>query len=333
MIAVEYLGNLGKASTGDGLGALLAQAQAPFDRPEWWLGLAEHCGFAPIYAAARGREGLALLPLCRTDGRVEALANWYTFRWRPLITAGADGAALIAAIARDLKRSAWAAQFSQLPGEDGTAEALAAGFRAAGWQVSLETHDVNHVLAPRGRSWAEFLASRPGQLRTTLKRKSGRVACAIADHFDAADWDAYAQVYAASWKPTEGSLPFLRAFAEAEGAAGRLRLGIARIDGNPVAAQLWTVEGGTAFIHKLAHREDARAHSPGSVLSAALFAHALDRDRVSLIDFGTGDDPYKRDWMEDIRVRYRVTAYNRGHVRSWPAIARGAIRRLVRKAG
>jgi hypothetical protein len=32
--------------------------------------------------------------------------------------------------------------------------------------------DVNHVLEVGGRSYAEYLAARPGPLRTTLKRKA-----------------------------------------------------------------------------------------------------------------------------------------------------------------
>ena len=61
---------------------------------------------------------------------------------------------------------------------------------------------------------------------------------------------------------------------------GRLRLGIARKDGAPLAAQLWLVEDGAAWIHKLAYREDAKALSPGTVLSMAMFRAALDEDRV-----------------------------------------------------
>src|SRR3546814_12565678 len=72
--------------------------------------------------------------------------------------------------------------------------------------------------------------------------------------------------------------------------AGHLRMGIARRDGLAVAAQLWTVENGVALIHKLAHREDAGAGSPGTLLSHASFRPVIDTDTVPRIDFGTGDD-------------------------------------------
>lgn len=165
----------------------------------------------------------------------------------------------------------------------------------AGWRGALEQCDVNHVLPVAGRSFSEYLVSRPGQLRTTLKRKAGKVAVTLHDRFDAAAKADYEAVYAASWKPEEGSPALLRRFAEAEGAARRLRLALAHVEGRPLAAQMWTVEGGTAWIHKLAHTQDARPLSPGTTLTAALMEQVIDLDRVKLVDFGTGDDPYKRD--------------------------------------
>ena len=163
-----------------------------------------------------------------------------------------------------------------------------------------------------------------------MRRKSGKgvVSLRIAERFDPADWAAYEAVYARSWKPAEGSPAFLRRFAEAEGAAGTLRLGIAEIDGKPVAAQLWTIEAGVAYIHKLAHDDAARAHSPGTLLSHALFAHAIDRDKVATVDFGTGDDAYKRDWMEIARPMVRLDMHWPRSPRAWPHLARAGFRSL-----
>ena len=84
-------------------------------------------------------------------------------------------------------------------------------------------------------------------------------------------------------------------------------MGIARHQGEPVAAQFWSVEGGTAYIHKLAYDSERRHLSAGTTLSAALFEHVIDRDGVDLVDFGTGSDSYKRDWMDTERPRYALT--------------------------
>ncbi len=336
MIAVEYLSDLRKASADDRLAALLAGAAAPFDRTEWWEHLRRYCDLAPLFVVARSPEGLAMLPLQASGGTISTLANWYTFRWRPLVTPGADPQPMFDAVASDLGRRAWRISLPCLPEEDGTGSGLTRAFRKAGWMTRCVSHDSNHVLHLAGRSYAAYEAGLPGPLRTTLKRKSGRVDCTIHSAFDEAAWAAYEAIYEDSWKPAEGSPAFLRAFAEAEGAAGRLRLGLARIGGEAVAAQLWTVEGGTAYIHKLAHRESARAASPGTVLSAALFAHVIDRDAVEVIDFGTGNDSYKHDWMEDVRPRYHLEALRLSSPRAWLHLLRrgaSALRgRLARRA-
>lgn len=339
MIAVEYHHDLKEVQLNPRLSALLSapEQQAPFDRLDWWRGLQAHCGMQPMLAVARDGEGLAILPLADERGHLAALANWYTFRYRPIVAQDGDGAALLRAIARDLAGKAHRITLSGLPDEDGSASSLEAAFRDAGWTVIREECDSNHVLEVRDRSYDEFLAGRPGRLRTTLKRKTAKVETQVLTRFDAEVWAEYEAIYRESWKPEEGSPAFLRAFAEAEGKAGRLRLAIAHgkggeFDGKAVAAQMWTVEGGTAFIHKLAHREVAKPVSPGSVLSAALFRHVIDIDKVEVIDFGTGNDPYKRDWMELVRPRYRLDMFRPFAPQNWLVFAKSGLRRLAGRA-
>ena len=331
MVSVVYYDDLKEVQGDAALTALLTapQARAPFDRSEWWQGLADHCDIQPLIAVARDGEHRAVLPLMRQQRRLHALKVWYTFRVVPLFTPGADRQKLIDALAEGLIGEAPHLVLEPMADEDGLATALAAGLRRAGWVTFMSSCDVNHVLNLGGRSFSEYLATRPGPLRTTLKRKAGKVAVELTTRFDPALWDEYEAVYAASWKPEEGCPDFLRAFAEQEAAAGRLRMAVARADGRAVAAQFWTVEGGTAFIHKLAHTIDSKSLSPGTTLSAALFEQVIDRDRVSLIDFGTGDDGYKRDWMEQVRPRYRVEAFRPLCPGNWPLIAKAALRPML----
>ncbi len=325
MVQVDYHRDLKQVQSDGQLTAWLSESnqRAPFDRLAWFAGLSEHCGLNPLIAVAREGGDIAALPLRGDGGHLHALSNWYTFRYRPLASRP-EG--LLEALARDLAGKARRVTLSGLPDEDRSASRLEAAFRKTGWLVRREVCDSNHILPVDGRSYEQYLVSRPGKLRTTLKRKSGKVETRVLDRFDAEVWNAYESIYAESWKPEEGSPAFLRAFAEAEGKAGRLRLGIALAEGAPVAAQMWTVEHGTAWIHKLAHREVAKPLSPGSVLSAALFRHVIDVDRVDLVDFGTGDDPYKRDWMEVVRPRYRLDMFRAGSPRNWPTLGRDLLR-------
>lgn len=325
MVQVDYHRDLKQVQSDGQLTAWLSESnqRAPFDRLAWFTGLSEHCGLKPLIAVARKGDQIAALPLQGDGGHLHALSNWYTFRYRPLASRP-DG--LLEALAQDLAGKARRVTLSGLPDEDRSASRLEAAFRNTGWLVRREVCDSNHILPVDGRSYEQYLVSRPGKLRTTLRRKSGKVETRVLEHFDAEVWNAYESIYAESWKPEEGSPAFLRAFAEAEGKAGRLRLGIVLAEGAPVAAQMWTVEHGTAWIHKLAHREAAKPLSPGSVLSAALFRHVIDVDRVDLVDFGTGDDPYKRDWMEVVRPRYRLDMFRAGSPRNWPTLGRDLLR-------
>ncbi|VVT16088.1 GNAT family N-acetyltransferase [Erythrobacter sp. EC-HK427] len=331
VISVSYHDDLKEVQGDAPLAALLAvpAASSPFDRLEWWQGLVEHCDMFPLIAVIRHGEARAVLPLYRVKRSIEGLANWYNFTLRPIVSAGADGDALLAEMAEDLAGQAPHITLAKLPDENGETTRLAAAFRKAGWLAFRSQCDVNHVLHVNGRSFADYFVTRPGPLRTTLKRKAKKVEVTLETYFNPDSWAAYEAVYAQSWKPEEGSPAFLRQFAQAEGRAGRLRLAIARAGGEPVAAQFWTVEAGTAWIHKLAHTEASKPLSPGTTLSAALFEQVIDRDKVTLIDFGTGDDPYKRDWMEDIRPRYRLEMYRPLWPGNWPAIARAVVRRLV----
>ncbi|WP_271077698.1 GNAT family N-acetyltransferase [Aurantiacibacter sp. MUD61] len=303
-------------------------ADGPFARLEWFRLLESNAENALFALAQDGHDAVAL-PQRKTNGGLEILSNWYAFTWAPLGTSAPPSRPMLEALAKDISRRADRVMLDKLPDETGDATACEGAFRRAGWFVSREPCDVNHYLDLGTRDYAAFLADRPGQLRTTLKRKAKKVDVTLSTRFDESEWEAYEDIYTDSWKPEEGAPEVLRAFAEQESTAGRYRFAIARHEGRAIAAQFWTVDGGTAYIHKLAHRKDAKALSPGTTLTAALFQHVIDMDRVQQVDFGTGDDPYKRDWMEQKRLRWRLTCYRRSSPRNWLRIGKAMTRKLV----
>lgn len=322
VIAISYHASVTK------LQGLARLARGPFDRPEWY-GLLAGSGSRPLLAIGHGNTREVALPLMETPDGLASLTNWFSFTWRPLTRHDEWAAAVLAAIAADLRGRTHRIVMAPLPDEDGSASMVEEAFRTGGWIVLREPCDENHVLPVEGRSFAEYWSQRPGQMRTTLKRKAKKITVELFTEFDEQAWAAYQAIYAASWKPAEERADLLEAFARAEGAAGRIRLGIARAKGVPVAAQFWTVENGTAYIHKLAHVEAAKPLSAGTTLSAALFEHAIDVDKVELVDFGTGTDAYKRDWMEVNRPRYRLTCLDWRQPRAWMPLARALARRLA----
>ncbi len=305
----------------------VARAPSPFDRAEWYSLLAQ-TGLTPLIAIASDAENSAALALTQDVGRISPLRNWYSFTWRQLAPAGQHGDQLLAEIARQLKSRGRRVTLEPVPDEDGSATRLARAFSNTGWRVEVTRCDINHVLHIGGQNFAQYWSDRPGPLRTTLKRKAKKVQVKVLTHFDDRLWDDYERIYSSSWKPAEDQPAMLRQFAREEGESGRLRFGMAWHGGEPVAAQCWTVENGTAFIHKLAYLENARKLSAGTTLSACMFEHVIDIDAVSLVDFGTGDQAYKADWMNATRPRYRIDCLDMSQPKAWLDLAKQTINRL-----
>ena len=293
-------------------GAELDARPCLFERLSWFRLLARHC--PPPGRLLAIKSGTCWLFLVRNGRRAAAYGNWYSLRVGPI-----GDPARIGAIASAV-RAAGIASVELTPVDD--PEQVATGFRSAGWIVFTSAATASWRLDAEGLTFADYWASRPSRLRNTAERRARAIDTEVHRRFDARAWADYEDIYRASWKPEEGAPAFLRDLAEQEG--DRLRLGIARHLGRPVAAQLWFVENGTATIHKLAYREDARHLSPGTVLSMAMFRAALDEDRVAWIDYGTGDEPYKAEWMAERHLLWRIEAYS---PQTFTGLA-GALRRL-----
>ena len=56
---------------------------------------------------------------------------------------------------------------------------------------------------------------------------------------------------------------------------------------------------------KLAYDEAWKRYSPGSILISYLMQYVIEVDKVEEIDFLTGNDAYKADWMTERRERWR----------------------------
>lgn len=328
------------ASGIDPTGQLNRRAQAHlFNRRDWFKRVWRFGGGSPLIARAASEGALAWLFLRRDNrNKAVALANWYSFAFRPVFAGNPDAirqAAMIVAIAKRLRSarpSIATIELSPVPTGDGTADLIENAFRRAGWMVSLRECSTSWTANVAGLSFEDYWSARPSQLRNTLKRKSGKAEfeTQVLTEFNEDAWAVYEEIYAESWKPAEGLPEFLKDMAIAEARAGCLRLGICRIDRVAVAAQLWTVESGVALIHKLAHRESATELSPGTILSAAMFRHVIDADNVKMIDFGTGNDQYKADWMDGSTTLMQLSAYNPATASGLAGAAKARLSRLVR---
>lgn len=318
------------------LSGALDRALTPslFDRIDWFESLHDHCFTSTgvrIFQAVEKEHQAWLFLLSPKSGRLSALANWYSFDWTPIFLGPPDMIVrrrLIEVIAQALLKDN--AQVDLYPVTTAS-DLLLDAFRRAGWFSIRRPMGGRHILHLHGRTFDEYWATRPGRLRTLIARKgrASRFTLSITDRLTDSLWHDYVAVQNRSWKRPESGLAFLHALASQESAAGTLRLGFARLGDQPVATQLWTVENGIALIHKLAHDQAFDGASPGSLLSHTMFAHAIDRDHVATIDYGTGDNGYKTDWMEDRETLDRLDFFNPRCASTWLPAARTAISALV----
>lgn len=296
----------------------------------WFDTLLAHAlpaGAVPLLAADPGRT--VLLPLWQRDGRLASLAGDYSLAWRPLVSPGTEESALVAAgrclagLVRFRRPMLWELLDPALP----SLPPLLAGFRA-GRAVAARFDSAGnwHEDLGAGASWPAYLAARDPALRTTITRKLARAARTHRLEVVTAPGPAleagiaaYEDVRGRSWKPHEPFPRFDAALLRAIAPAGLLRLGILREaeGGRAVAAQYWVLdraagqgggqEGGQgerrATVLKLAHDETARAASPGTVLTAMMIKGLIEEDGVRVLDFGRGDDAYKRLWVGTRRQR------------------------------
>lgn len=286
---------------------------------ETLLGGALPVGSEPCLAMC-GETGPVVLPLMRGSGRLSALVAPYTLDWRPLLAADATPETLRAAghsLGMMFRRGPPVRLDTLDPALPGL-DPLLQGFASAGMRALRFAHTGNwHETLPRGTSWADYLAARPSVLRTTVTRKLARAAREAEFELVAgpgprldAGIAAYEWVRARSWKPSEPFPDFDATLMRAVAGLGLLRLGIlrSRSDGKPLAAQYWLLDrdGQRATVLKLAHIEESRGASPGTVLTAQMIRGLLEQDGVTELDLGRGDDPYKRLWAGLRRQRIGV---------------------------
>ena len=294
-------------------------------------------------------DGAALgLPVMqqRTRGPVLALANYYSGLYGP-VGAAPDAEHLSAAqwqAAVQLLRSRFNAAVLRLQPLDADSAWLAAleqALRSAGWWTDRFFCFGNwYQPVPEG-GFSAYWRQRPSALLHSVARGRRRLqragAWRIDIHTGATDSTAlepaiaaYQSVYAQSWKAPEPCADFMPGLIRLAAQQGWLRLGVLWLNDQPLAAQLWLVHGGKANIYKLAYVRGQERLSAGSVLTAALMEHAMTVDAVREVDYLSGDDAYKADWMEQRRERIGLVAFDAHQLRGWLAAARHFVGRIKR---
>ena len=285
--------------------------------------------------------GEVSLRLMLAHGRLHSLSNYYTCVFGPQGSRQAQ---------REIDWPAFVARMGSLPGAsvvnlrplDASSEWLpafeAAAIKAGYWTDRFFCFGNWYQPVPAG-GYAVYWTQRPSALRHSVERgrrrldKGGDWSVSIvtsnADDLDTAI-AAYEQVYAQSWKLPEPCPGFIPGLIRTAAREGWLRLGVLRFNGQPLASQLWLVHAGKANIYKLAYVKGFENFSAGWVLTAALMQYVMEVDGVGEVDFLSGDDAYKADWMAMRRERVGLLACHTRHWRGWLAAGRQILGRWRR---
>jgi hypothetical protein len=256
------------------------------------------------------------------------LSNYYSSLYAPLAWCAADGTSPIASqtlwhgIGQHLYQhpARWPViTLSPLDLDAPFLPPLQTGLKQAGYWTDRFFCFGNWYLAVAQRSFATYAASLPSALRHSIERgqrrlsKQGNWGIHIQQSTDAGLEPAIAQfvqVYNKSWKTAEPTPQFIPQLIRMAAAQGWLRLGVLMLNGQAIAAQLWLLKDGKASIYKLAYAKGYEKLSAGSVLTHALMQHVIDIDQATEVDYLTGDDAYKRDWMSHRRERWGLIAFS-----------------------
>ena len=297
-----------------------------------------------IYADAAARAAL----VCRLSPgrhRLLSLSNYYSTEHGPVYAAG--GAALrqaLGGLAREIVDARYdAVQLSGLDPHDESFAGLVNAFGAADLRPQPYFDSGTWYEETAGVDFDRYVAARPSALRNTWKRKSKTLAAAHRLDYVFHDDDAtlaegirdYEAVYAESWKIAEPFPDFMPHLIRTAATVGALRLGILKVDGVPAAAQCWLAWRGRVTIYKLAHATRFEELSVGTILTMRMMERVLERDKPREIDFGRGDDAYKKSFLSHRRERWGLLIANphtlAGRLLAWREAAAGMAKRVLRR--
>lgn len=312
----------------------------------WYQNLADtvYPKDAGVHIHVLRREGrpVAALPVVTAQGKLgwhlKSLGNFYTSFYAPATAPELkyrDFARLISAILHAHAPVA-SLRFEPMDPDSTHYSRLWNALRANGL-VTFGFFGFGNWYLTGVSNWQNYVQGRDRQLRSTIRNKARKFAAAggtLELIQNGARLEpglaAYEQVYALSWKRPEPYPAFMPGLIRTSAEHGWLRLGIAWINGTPIAAQVWIVVNGKANIYKLAYDENYKAYGSGTVLSAMLMEHVIEKDGVSEVDYLTGDDPYKKSWMSHRRERWGIIAYNPKSISGFFGIAKEVIEKLLK---
>jgi len=268
-----------------------------------------------VIAALRDAAGavVSAIPLIANEtSALNGLTSPYSTLFQPPLGRSEDAMTFGRFLARHVRDTL---RLDCLNASDASTSALIDGLAEGGLFLSSYQHFANWFeVIP---NFANYWQARNGGFKNAA-RKSLRFENQGRLRFEwyegDVDWqhatNIYEQVYQKSWKAAEPHAQFIGTLLHSLGPRGLARLGVLTIDGEPAAAQIWLVKSPRATIFKVAHDAQFDRYSPGTALTYRILKKLCEDEHVHEVDFGRGDDPYKKQWLSRRRMRQGLVAAN-----------------------
>ena len=188
--------------------------------------------------------------------------------------------------------------------------------------TALSAHEIDRIAAPYATlpdTVDEYVAARPGRVRSTIKRTRKRleIAGATVERVEPADHeralDTLSELHDGRWGETSGFLGSWGRFRTAAAvglARGDVRATEVRAaDGQVVATEWDLVTGDRVAFYQAGRSTDHEWRGAGSWLRADIIEAAI-ADGAHEYDLLRGDEPYKAEWSDGrrelVRIRFGV---------------------------
>lgn len=295
-----------------------------------------------IYVLRKNGRPVAVLPVIVLHKflgqRIASLSNFYTAIYAPFFEADVTANDVVPLVKAVLKAHSalGSLQFSPMDPASSAYHLLLSALKMTGLP-SFRFFCFGNWYLPVTGDWPAYFKNREGILRNTIKRMGNGFSAAggtLKLVQGGAELEqgiqGYEHVYATSWKQPEPYPNFVPGLMRACAKRGWLRLGIAWLNGEAIAAQIWIVANHKASIYKLAYDEKHKKYAPGTLLTAMLMQHTFESDQVTEVDYLIGDDAYKQSWMSHRRERWGIVAYNPNSISGLLGLGREVLGRSLK---
>jgi CelD/BcsL family acetyltransferase involved in cellulose biosynthesis len=276
-----------------------------------------------------GQLGSSLQGKNTGTASIASLTNWYSGFYDLLLSPAlfdpeAVVRRLIDGVREKLGKGA-VVEFNYLAQRAETTALLSRALRSAGLITFPYYHELVRYEIVKNTNFDSYLEQCSAGIRREYMRKGRR----LAEHFKLEQvaysddsqldrvLDDFQHVYAKSWKRPERFPKFIPELFRYGLAKQQLRVAILYLDGQPVATEVYILFNGQATSYKGGYDPAYKNFSPASVLRVFAVKHLIEVDGVSEIDFGYGDQPYKKNWLSQGRWLIGILAFNPHSLTGW----------------